>query len=62
MRLRSWWSVVALGIGVVACLLIGPLFSLDSPVRDWIGGLMILLTFLAIGLGGWLANEGRKSE
>ena len=62
MRLRSWWSVAALGIGVVACLLIGPLFSPDSPARHWIGGLMISLTFLAIGLGGWLANQGRKRE
>ncbi|SMH42917.1 hypothetical protein SAMN06295885_2100 [Rathayibacter oskolensis] len=56
----SWWTIAAVGGGVVACLLLGAL--LEDPAREWLGRSALLLTFLAIGLGGWLANQSRKGE
>ncbi|QHC69156.1 hypothetical protein [Rathayibacter sp. VKM Ac-2801] len=60
LSLRSWWTVGALAVGVVACLLIGPLLPADSAAREWIGSAAIALTLLAVALGGRLANQRRQ--
>ncbi|QHC72478.1 hypothetical protein [Rathayibacter sp. VKM Ac-2805] len=58
--LRSWWTVGALAVGVVACLLVAPLLPAASAAREWIGGAALALTLLAIALGGRLAGRARR--
>ena len=60
--LRSWTTVVVLAGGVIACLLIGAAFPAESPIREAIKIVAGILTFLAVGLGGWLAVNRRPSE